>query len=134
MNRWLQYVIAFVIAFHGFAYLTFGMIGMREIKGWKGTSRLLGGILTADAVRTLVPPVFIIAGALIVGCAIAVIFTSLAPGWWRPLAILGSAIGIVGFAVFWDGQGKLFAQEGGIGLGASVVLLVAALVFPRAFS
>ena len=42
-------------------------------------------------------------------------------------------MGIAGFAVFWDGQTQLFAVEGGIGAVVSLILLLSAIAFPRAF-
>jgi hypothetical protein len=73
----------------------------------------------------------LIAGILIFACAVAISFAS---GWWRPLAIVGPAIGIVAFAVFWDGKTRLFASEGGIGLIVSLILLVSAIAFTPAFN
>jgi hypothetical protein len=69
----------------------------------------------------------LIAGIVILACAVAISFAS---GWWRPLAIIGAAIGIFGFAVFWDGKVRLFAVEGGIGVIVSLILLVSAIAFP----
>ena len=56
-----------------------------------------------------------------------------APGWWRPLAITGGAIGVAAFLSFYDGQIKLVVQEGGIGLLASLAPLLVALALPGAF-
>jgi hypothetical protein len=57
----------------------------------------------------------------------------LLPGWWRPLAITGAAIGLVAFAVFWDGQTPLLFEEGVIGAVVSLVLLIGAIGFAGAF-
>jgi hypothetical protein len=51
-----------------------------------------------------------------------------------PLAIVGTAIGMLAFAVFWDGKTRLFASEGGIGVIVSLILLLFAIAFPRAFN
>lgn len=48
-------------------------------------------------------------------------------------AIVGAALGLAGFAVFWDGQARLVVEEGAIGAAMSLVLLVSAIEFPGAF-
>src|SRR5450759_1461080 len=53
-----------------------------------------------------------------------------APGWWRPLAIVGAASGLGAFAVFYDGQVRLLAVEGAIGAVVSLILLVTAIAIP----
>jgi hypothetical protein len=58
---------------------------------------------------------------------------SLLPGWWRPLAITGAVLGIVGFTVFWDGQTGLLFDEGGLGALISLIILAGAIAFPAAF-
>jgi hypothetical protein len=55
------------------------------------------------------------------------------PGWWRPLAITGAALGIVAFTAFWDGQTGLLLDEGGLGALISLIILAAAIAFPTAF-
>ena len=42
-------------------------------------------------------------------------------------------IGLLAFAVFWDGQAKLLVEEGALGTALSAILFVAAVVFPSAF-
>jgi hypothetical protein len=44
-----------------------------------------------------------------------------------------AAVGFAAFAVFWDGQTQFLFQEGAIGAIISLILLVSALAFPRAF-
>jgi hypothetical protein len=71
---------------------------------------------------------------VILGCAAAIAVAPSAPGWWRPLAIVGAALGLAGLAVFWDGQVRLVVEEGAIGAAASLVLLVSAILFSGAFA
>jgi hypothetical protein len=104
------------------------------IKEWQGTSWLLGGTVTGEQLRTLVVSLHVTAGMTILASAVAIAFAPSLPGWWRPLAIAGAAIGLVAFAVFWDGQTRLLFEEGVIGAIVSLLLLIGALVFPRAFS
>ncbi len=74
------------------------------------------------------------AGIVTLACAVAIGFAPSVPGWWRPLAIVGAAVGIAGFAVFWDGQTQLLVPEGAIGAVISLILLVSAIAFAGAFS
>jgi hypothetical protein len=97
-------LIAFVVACHGFTYIPFGLLVPDKIKGWRGSSRPLGTTLTGDRLRTVVLILHVLAGIAILACAAAIAF---APGWWWPLAIVGAALGIAAFAVFWDGQTRL---------------------------
>ncbi len=69
---------------------------------------------------------------MILTCAVAVALAPSAPGWWFPLAILGSVLGIAAFAAFWDGRLRYIVDEGGVGLGASIVLLIGALALRAA--
>jgi hypothetical protein len=41
-------------------------------------------------------------------------------------------VGIAAFAVFWDGQTKYLFREGAVGAVISLILLVSAMLFPRA--
>ncbi len=50
---------------------------------------------------------------------------------WRPLAIGASAVAIVSFFLFWDGQIRRAVAQGIIGAVISLLMLVAAIVFPR---
>ena len=133
MTPWLRYLIAFIIGAHGFTYIPFGLLVPRQMKQWRGTSRLLGRVLDPGQVRTAVPVLHVMAGVVILACAAAVALAPSAPGWWFPLAILGSVLGIAAFATFWDGQLRYIVAEGGVGLGASIVLLIGALALQPAF-
>ena len=134
MTPWLPYLIAFVIACHGLAYILFGVLAPDGIQGWKRTSWILSSVLTRDKLKALVLVLHATAGVAIIACAVAIAFVSTLPGWWRPLAIIGATLGLAGFAVFLDGQPQLVVQEGGIGAAISAILLVAATAFPGAFS
>jgi hypothetical protein len=68
-----------------------------------------------------------------IAVAVAIALAPLIPGWWRPLAIVGSFAGLAGFAAFWDGQGQLLVQEGVIGVALSLILLSVAIAVPKAF-
>lgn len=131
MTPWLRYLIAFVVFCHGFIYLRFLP---DALKAWGGRSWLLGGTLTHNRLKALVLALHVIAGSATLAAGVAIGWASSAPGWWRPLAIVGAAAGIAGFAVFWDGETERLVREGGIGAVVSLILLVSAIAFPRAFS
>ena len=86
-----------------------------------------------DRLNTLVRALHLVAGAAILSCAAAIAVAPSAPGWWRPLAIVGAAIGLGAFVVFYDGQARLLVVEGAIGAVASLILLVTAIAIPEAF-
>jgi len=133
MPGWMRLVIAVLVFAHGVAYLPYGFVPGEVVKEWKGSSRLLGRVLTSDSVHTDVRVLFLTAGAAMVAVAVAIALDPWVPGWWRPFAILGSLAGIAGFATFWDGQRRLLVKEGVIGLALSLVLLSVAVALPRAF-
>jgi hypothetical protein len=133
MPAWLRLSIGFVVLGHGIAYLPYGFFPGQVVTAWKGSSELLGGVLTPERVHAAVPVLFVTAGAAMISVALAIALAPWVPGWWRPLAIVGSVAGIAGFAVFWDGQGQLLVQEGVIGLALSLILLTFAVVVPNAF-
>lgn len=132
MALWLRYLIALVVGGHGFI-----LIGpaspFRTFKEWRGSSWLLGSVVSGDQLKALVVALHLIAGIATLGCAVAVAFAPSLPGWWRPLAMGGAAVGITAFAAFWDGQTQLLFQEGAVGAVISLMLLVGAIAFPRAF-
>ena len=99
------------------------------VKGWNGHSWLLGNSIATAQLATLSVWLHVIAGVAMLACAFAIGLPSLLPGWWRPLAVTGSVVGIVAFAVFWDGQTRLF-DEGGLGALISFFVLVSAVAFP----
>ena len=133
MNAWLHYLIAFVVACHGLTYAMFGFMVPGSLKEWTGASWLLGSALTADSLSRLIPTLHVAAGIVTIACAVAMGFAPYLPGWWRPLAIAGGLVGIASFAVFFDGQTQLVVQEGVIGAGVSVIILVGAIAFAEAF-
>jgi len=133
MSPWLRYLIAFVIFCHGFIYVRIGAVLPGPIKEWRGRSWLLASSVTDDKLKTLVVGLHVAAGIALLACALAIGLAPAAPGWWRPLAIWGSAVGIAAFAAFWDGQTRLLFEEGAAGAIVSLFLLLAAVWFPQAF-
>jgi len=134
MASWLRFLIAFVVGCHGITYVIYGFIIPIKIKEWKGSSWLLGNAIKGDRLRKLVLVLHVAAGIVTFACAVAIAIAPLAPELWRPLGIAGAIIGIVGFAVFWDGQTQFLVDEGLIGASISLALLVSAIVFAGAFN
>lgn len=133
MYPWLRYLIALVVGSHGFVYIRLGLLGPSQLKGWQGSSMLLGDAVTGDGLKTLLAVLHVSAGVVIIACALAIAGARRAPGWWRPLAIVGGLLGLAAFAVFLDGQARLVVEEGGIGAAVSLALLAGAIAFGGAF-
>jgi hypothetical protein len=133
MKPWAQYMIAFLIFCHGFVYVRIGSMLPAPVKGWNGSSWFLGEYISNPQLTTLVVVLHVIAGIATLAGAVAIGVPSLLPGWWRPLAMTGAVLGIVAFAVFWDGQTGLLFDEGGLGALISLIILTAAITFPAAF-
>ena len=129
----LQYVTAFIVFCHGFVYVWIGSALPAPIPAWKGVSWLLDDLVTGSPLNALVIALHVIAGASIIAASAAIVFGAWIPGWWRPFAIGGAAVGIVAFAAFWDGQRQQLFQEGAIGALVSAALLIGAMLCPRAF-
>jgi fluoride ion exporter CrcB/FEX len=127
MAPWLRYLIAFVVFAHGFVYVRIGSVLPGPIKAWRGRSWLLSDTVTGDQLRRVVVSLHVTAGIVLLACAVAIALAPSLPGWWRPLAITGAAIGLVAFSVFWDGQTRLLFEEGVIGAVVSLVLLIGAI-------
>ncbi|HET7218570.1 MAG TPA: hypothetical protein VFJ02_11005 [Vicinamibacterales bacterium] len=134
MSPWLRYLIAFVVLCHGFIYVRIGSALPAPVAGWRGRSWMLRDAVAGDALETIVVSLHVLAGVATIACAMAIAFAPAFPGSWRPLAVAAGAIGIVAFAIFWDGQGRLLFEEGVIGAVLSVILLAAALLLPVAFA
>ena len=129
MAAWLRYLIALIVFAHGLVYVRIGSVLPGPITGWRGTSWLLGDTVTGDQLRRLVVSLHVAAGAAMLACAAAIVFVPSLPDWWRPLAIMAAALGLVAFVVFWDGQTPLLFEEGLIGAIVSMLLLVGAIAF-----
>jgi hypothetical protein len=127
MSPLLRYVIAFVVFCHGFIYVRIGSVLPGPVPDWRGTSWLFGSLVTGDQLRALVIGLHVLAGIATLGCAVAIASAPAVPGWWRPLAVAGASVGILAFAVFWDGQTRLLFEEGVIGAVVSLILLVMAI-------
>ena len=132
MTTWLQYIVAFVVFWHGFIYVRIGSALPGPIPEWNGSSWLLGHAVD-HPLTTLVVGLHVIAGIGTLATAVAMGLAPRLPGWWRPLAIGSAALGIAAFGVFWDGQAQFLVQEGVIGAVISLTLLVSAIAFPEAF-
>lgn len=133
MSPWLRYLIAFIVFCHGFIYLRIGPTIADTLKEWKGSSWLLGSTVTNGSLKTLIVTLNILAGIVTVVCAAAIAVAPSLPGWWRPLAFGSALVGVIAFAVFWDGQTHLLFEEGAIGAVVSLSLFVVAMAFPQAF-
>jgi hypothetical protein len=129
----VRFLVAFLIVLHGFVYVRVGAVLPGPITGWLGRSWLLGDAVSGDSLRSLAVALHVAAGVAIMACGVLV---ALAPGFggtWRFWAAAGAIIGVVAFAVFWDGQVPLLAQEGALGALLSLALLSGAIAFPNAF-
>lgn len=134
MKLWMQYLIAFIVFCHGFVYVRIGAALPAPIPAWKGSSWLLGDVVTVGRLTALVIALHVIAGVAIIASSAAIVFSAWIPGWWRSLTIGGAALGLAAFAVFWDGQTQQLFEEGAIGALVSAALLFGATLFPRAFA
>jgi hypothetical protein len=134
MRPWLRYLTALVIGGHGFIYLRFGLGGLPEaLKNWKGTSWLLRSAIAGDRLKALAFGLPLVAGIATIACGVTVAFAGAFHGLWRPLAIISAALGILFFAIFWDGQPELLVNQGVIGVVLSAILLLSAILFAHAF-
>jgi hypothetical protein len=105
-----------------------------NVKGWKARSWLLRSTITGEKLKTLSRILWAIAGIGSIAAGIAIAFASSAQELWRPLAIVGSLVGMLGFAVFWDGQVKRSVNQGALGLVIDLIILLSAITVPQAFS
>lgn len=132
MNPWFRYALAVVIAIHGFVYINAARGVLPIYEGWQGRSWLLGDAVTGEALKRLAVTLWAIGGIGLVATALFIAFAPSAQLAWRPLAVIACAIGILSFFVFWDGQSQHLVAQGGVGVVVSLIVLLAALVFPRA--
>ena len=88
MKPWAQYVIAFMIFWHGVVYVRIGSMLPAPVTGWKGSSWLFGDGISNPQLTTLVVSLHVIAGIATLACAVAIGVPSLLPGWWRPSQFL----------------------------------------------
>ena len=133
MKPWLQYLVAFLVFCHGFVYVRIGAVLPDPVAQWSGTSWLLRRALSAEQLSAVSVALHIVAGLTTLACSVAIAFSPAYPELWRALAITGGAVGLLAFAVFWDGQIRLLVDEGVIGAALSAVLVVVALALPSLF-
>jgi hypothetical protein len=135
MEAWLRVIIGLFIAAHGLVYVVAPFTPMAPgiSQGWKGSSAVLGTAFSSDNLKSLTVGLWVLAGIGLLAAAATIIFTSLVPGLWRPLAIGASLVGIASFIVFFDGQAQQFVNQGGIGMIISLGIAGAASAFPQAF-
>ncbi len=135
MDVGTRYIVGLFVAAHGFVYFATPLTDLSQntFQGWTGSSLVLGTTLTSDALKSVTAWLWILAGIGLVAAAATIIFTSVLPGVWRPLAVGASVAGVASFVVFYDGQAQQFVNEGGVGLIISLVIAASALKFSHAF-
>jgi hypothetical protein len=126
----MRYLLAFLVFGHGLIYVSYGPSLPAVVKDWGGSSWLLSGTVTGDRLKSLSIFLHVAAGIATLACAVAIAFAPALLGWWRPLAFAGSILGVMAFAVFWDGQTRLAVGEGLIGALVSLALFVFAFLAP----
>ena len=132
MRPWMRLALAAIVFGHAFIYIRIGSMLPGAVAEWRGRSWLLGGTVTGAPLASLALATHVLAGALLLLCAVAIGFApSLPGGWWPALPMAGAALGLAAFAVFWDGHA--FVEEGGIGAVVSGILLLVAALFPASF-
>ena len=132
MRPWMRLALALIVFGHAFIYVRIGSMLPGAVAGWRGRSWLLGGTMAARPLASLSLVIHVLAGALLLICAIAIAVAPwISGGWWPALPIAGSVLGLAAFAVFWDGHA--FVEQGGIGAVVSLLLLLGASLFPAAF-
>lgn len=136
MKTWLRYGIGLFIAAHGLVYFTtpFTSLSQSVFQEWAGSSALLGTFLTSNALKSVTTWLWILAGIGLVAAAATIIFISVLPGVWRPLAVGASIAGVASFIIFYDGQTQQFVNEGGVGLVISLAIAMGASKFSHVFS
>ena len=133
MNRLIRYLLALVVSFHGLVYMVTPLSSLSSTvySGWKGSSALMGSFVTGDALKSLTTALWLIAGVGIFCAGIFMVLASRFPHLWRPLAMVGTSIGMLSFVIFWDGQTAGFVNQGGIGLVLSGAIFVGALTLVK---
>jgi hypothetical protein len=135
MDAWVRYSVAIVVFAHGLIYLVTPLSSSSKtvFGSWKGTSWLLGSAISTGALKTSCSVLWMVAGLGLVGASFAIVLAPWIPGIWRPLAMGGSAVGIVSFLIFWDGVPGELVNEGVIGLAVSAVILLGSTGLANAF-
>ncbi len=130
LNVLARYLIASVVASHGITYTMYAALNGQTLAGWRGSSWLLGSVATANTLKTLTLALWVMAGVGFIAAGIAIAFPSSFQGFWPPLAIGASLVGLLSFAALWDGQVQLLARQGFIGAVLSLIILICAIVLP----
>jgi hypothetical protein len=98
----LRITIAIVLAFHGIGHVLFLAPALR-VATWAdqtGGSWLLSSTVGDGAAHALGAAAWAAATILFVVAAAGLLMTQ---EWWRPVAVAGALISVVGIVVFWDG-------------------------------
>jgi len=132
MKAWTRYLLALAISVHGMIYVVTPLSSLSStvFAGWKGSSALLGGLITGDELKSITTGLWLIAGAGLVCACVAFVLMPRFPHLWRPIAIGATLVGMMSFIFFWDGQAVEFVDQGGIGLVLSAAIFFGALGFP----
>lgn len=126
---WMRWLVALLVAAHGFVYLSAARGVLPIFEGWRGTSWLLGRAVTGEALKQLSLVLWAVAGVGIIAAGVAMGFAPDATGLWRTLAAAASAVGIASFFVFWDGQVSRLFEQGVLGVAISLAILASAIAW-----
>lgn len=108
----MRYLIAFIVGCHGFTCIPFGIPVPVRLKEWKGSSWFLGNALMGNRLKARVLVLHVMAGIVILACAVGIAFARSVPGLWRLIAIAGGILSLGAFAVFCWFQESLGKAQG----------------------
>lgn len=132
MPTWVRYTIGILIAIHGYVYIPFAFYLVNEFQRTHGASRLLRTLLEPASLRTTTLGIHAAAGALLLAGGLLIVFAPGAVPVWRILAVTGGTLGVLAFALAWNGRPNHLTDQGILGATASLFVVVAALALvPR---
>ena len=122
-------LVGIFLFIHGFVYFNLSRGVLSNPENQLGASVLVGNLLNKNTLDLSIKVLWLVAGLGFIIIGILVTFKQQPGGLTNQILIVSSIIGIISFALYWDGIISSLLNAGVIGAGIDIVIILIILFY-----